>query len=60
MLFGHVSSFSGLAKTILQGTVNGKRIKCDRKRDRKTKRGQGWTLPAQQGQLKQEKMERGC
>ena len=27
MLFGHVSMTSGLAKTILQGTVNGKKKK---------------------------------
>ena len=32
MLFGHVSMTSGLAKTILQGTANGKR------RDRQKKR----------------------
>ena len=41
--FGHVSRSSGLAKTILQGTVKGKR-----KRGRQKKR----TLPAQLGQLK--------
>ena len=53
--FGHVSRSSGLAKTILQGTVKGKR-----KRGRKRRRGgktiskseQEWTLPAQLGQLK--------
>ena len=46
--FGHVSRSSGLAKTILQGTVKGKR------RGGKTisKSGQEWTLPAQLGQLK--------
>ena len=52
--FGNVSRSSGLAKTILQGTVKGKR-----KRGRQKKRwednikcGQVWTLPAQLGQLK--------
>ena len=45
--FGHVSRSSGLAKTILQGTVKGKR-----KRGRQKKSGQEWTLPAQLGQLK--------
>ena len=51
--FGHVSRSSGLAKTILQGTVKGKR-KADRRRGGKTisKSGQEWTLPAQLGQLK--------
>ena len=35
--YGHVSCSSGLAKTILQGAVNGGRIdKADRKRGRKT------------------------
>ena len=48
--FGHVSRSSGLAKTILQGTVKGKR----KNRGGKTisKSGQEWTLPAQLGQLK--------
>ena len=52
--FGHVSRSSGLAKTILQGTVKGKR-----KRGRQKKRWEDnikeWTgmdLPAQLGQLK--------
>ena len=52
--FGHVSRSSGLAKTILQGTVKGKR-----KRGRQQKRWEDniteWTgmdLPAQLGQLK--------
>ena len=46
---GHVSRSSGLAKTILQATVKGKR-----KRGGKTilKSGHEWTLPAQLGQLK--------
>ena len=48
--FGHVSRSSGLAKTILQGTVK----EADRRRGGKTisKSGQEWTLPAQLGQLK--------
>ena len=54
--FGHVSRSSGLAKTILQGTVKGKRkIGRQKKRwEEKTisKSGQEWTLPAQLGQLK--------
>ena len=51
--FGHVSMSSGLAKTILQGTVKGKK-EADRRRGGKTgsKRGQEWTLPAQLGHLK--------
>ena len=50
--FGHTSRSSGLAKTILQGTVRGK--KADRRRSGKTisKSGQEWTLTAQLGQLK--------
>ena len=51
----HVSRSSSLAKTILQGTVKGKkRCRQDRRRDGKTisKSGQVWTLPAQLGQLK--------
>ena len=53
--FGHVSRSSGLAKTILQGTVKGKRKKeADRRSGGKTisKSGQEWTLQAQLGQLK--------
>ena len=52
--FGHVSRSSGLAKTILQGTVKGKRKEADRRRGGKTisKSGQEWTLPALLGQLK--------
>ena len=41
--FGHVSKSSCLAKTILQGTVKGKR---KRGRQKKYKNGQEWTLPA--------------
>ena len=52
--FGHVTRSFGLAKTILQGTVQGKEEKVDRRRGGKIilKDGQGWTLLAQQGQLK--------
>ena len=53
--FGLVSRSSGLAKTILQGTVKRKRKKeADRRRGGKTisKSGQELTLPAQLGQLK--------
>ena len=52
--FGHVTRSSGLAKTILQGTVQGKEEKVDRRRGGKIilKGGQGWTLLTQQGQLK--------
>ena len=47
--FCRISRSSGLAKTILQGTVQGKRKKVDRKRGRKTilRSGQGWNLLAQ-------------
>ena len=53
-LFGHVSRSSGLAKTILQGTVKGKRKRGRQKKRWKTisKSGQEWTFPAQLGQLK--------
>ena len=53
--FSHVSRSSGLAKTILQGTVKGKKEKeADRRNGGTTisKSGQEWTLPAQLGQLK--------
>ena len=51
--FGHVSRSSGLATTILQDTVEGKRKKADRRRGGKTisKSGKEWTLQAQLGQL---------
>ena len=50
--FGHGSRSSGLAKTMLWGTVIGKRNRV-RRRGGKTisKNGQGLTLPAQLGQL---------
>ena len=51
--FDHVLRSSGLAKTILQGTMKEKK-EADRRRGGKTisKGGQEWTLPAQLGQLK--------
>ena len=39
--YGHVSRSSGLAKTILQGTVKGKEDKADRGRGGKTTLGNG-------------------
>ena len=39
--YGHVSRSSGLAKTILQGTVKGKENKADKGRDGKTTSGNG-------------------
>ena len=59
-MVGHVSRSSGLAKTILQGTVKEKRKKKEKEADRRSggktipKDGQEWTLPAQLGQLKTE------
>ena len=51
--FGHVSKSSGLAKTILQGTVKGKRRGRHKKRWKTIlKSGQKWNLSAQLGQLK--------
>ena len=52
--FGYVSRSSGLAKTILQGTVKGKRKRSRIRRGGKiiSKSGQEWTLTAQLGQLK--------
>ena len=52
--FGHVSVSSGLAKTILQGTLKGKKKEADRRRGGETisKSGRAWTLPAQLWQLK--------
>ena len=50
----HHRTTPGLAKTILQGTVIGKKKEADKRRGGKTisKSGQEWTLPAQLGQLK--------
>ena len=39
--YGHVSRSSGLAKTILQGTLKGEEDKADRGRDGKTTSGNG-------------------
>ena len=49
---GHVSSSSGLAKTILQGTVKGGEDKADRGRGGKTTSGNGqaWSSPSPRGQ----------
>ena len=49
-----VSRSSGLAKTILQGTVKEKEERAERRRGGKTilKSGQEWTLSAQLGLLK--------
>ena len=51
---GHILRSSGLAKTIVQGTVKGKTKKRQTEEvGRKiSKSGQEWTLPAQLGQLK--------
>ena len=48
--FGHVSRSSGLAKTILQGTLKRKSKRGRRKTISKS--GQEWSFPAQLGQLK--------
>ena len=50
--FGHVSRSSGLAKTILQGTVKGGRSKADRGRSGKTTlgNGQAWSSASPRGQ----------
>ena len=46
--FGHVSRSPGLAKTILQSTVKGKRRGRQKKRwEDNIKSGQEWTLPVQ-------------
>ena len=50
--FGYVSRSSGLAKTILQGTVKGNRNSRHTGGKIISKSGQEWTLPAQLGQLK--------
>ena len=39
--YGHISHSSGLAKTILQGTVKGEEDKADRRRGGKTTSGNG-------------------
>ena len=62
---GHVSRSSGLAKTILRGTVKGGRrklqlYKADRGRGGKTTTGNGqaWSLPSPRGQWRTGKMEK--
>ena len=54
---GHVSRSSGLAKTILQGTVNGeKKDKADRGRGGSTSgNGQAWSSPSPRRQWRTEK-----
>ena len=49
--YDHVSRSSGLAKTISQGTVKGKKDKADRGRGGKTTSGnrQAWSLPSPRG-----------
>ena len=49
--YGHVSRSSGLAKTILQGTVKRGRSKADKGRGAKTASGNGqaWSSPSPKG-----------
>ena len=55
--YGHVSRSSGLAKTILQGTVKGEEDKADRERGGKATSGNGqaWSSPSRRGQWRTEK-----
>ena len=55
--YGHVSRPSGLAKTILQGTVKGGRRQADRRRGGKTTSGNGqaWSSPNPRGQWRKGK-----
>ncbi|WP_419585707.1 hypothetical protein, partial [Thiolapillus sp.] len=50
--YGHVSRSSGLAKTILQGTVKGEEDKADKGRGGKTTSGNGqaWSSASPRGQ----------
>ena len=59
--FSHFLGSSGLAKTILQGKVKGKRSRGDRRRAEKTilNSGQECALSAQLGQLKTERGGKG-
>ena len=52
--YGHVSRSSGLAKTILQGTVKGEEDKADKGRGGKTTSGNGqaWSSPSLRGKLR--------
>ena len=49
--YGHVSRSSGLAKTVLLGTVKGEEDKADRGRGGKTasENGQAWSSPSPRG-----------
>ena len=60
--YGHVSRSSGLAKTILQGTVKeGRRQGGQRKRWEDIGNGQAWSSASPRGQWRTEKMEKtGC
>ena len=44
--YGHISRSSGMAKTILQGTMKGEKREEDRRRDRKitSRNGREWGL----------------
>ena len=58
--FGHVSRSSGLAKTILQGTVKGGR-RQGRQRKTTSGNGQAWSSASARGQWRQGNMEKtGC
>ena len=62
-LYGHVSRSSGLAKTILQGTVKVEEDKIDRGRGGKTTSGNGrsWSSPSPREAVENGKMEEtGC
>ena len=52
--YGHVSRSSGVAKTVLQGTMEAEEDKADRGRGGKTTSGNGqaWSSPSPRGQLR--------
>ena len=58
--FSRFSRSSGFAKAILQDTMNSKEGEFDRRRGGKTiiKSRQGCALPADLGQLKQDRLQR--
>ena len=59
--YGHVSGSSGLAKTILQGTVKGEEDKTGRGRGGKTTSGNGQAWSSEVSSGEQAKMEKtGC
>ena len=60
--FSRFSRSSGFAKTILQDTMNRKDGEVDRRRGGKTiiKSRQECALPANLGQLKRDKLKKGC